>query len=156
MRTVGGTTYGANLKARRLAAGLTLEALAERLRLKRPGPLSTLETGKKIPKASTIRKHAEALGCSAADLLGGVVTEYDALRGATAPTPASAVKADPLTPIERRALRLLRLTTDVGQRRALGLLSEVARSLPREKRQGSRPRTAETPAGRENKVRGIR
>ncbi len=131
MLSLVAVTYGGNLKRERERVGLTLEKFAERLGLKRAGPLSTLENGERLPKGRTISRHAKVLGCTPADLLDGVVTEYDTLRGTTVPAPSRA-PVHRLTRTETRALRLLALASDQGQKKALGLLAEVARAFPRQ------------------------
>jgi transcriptional regulator with XRE-family HTH domain len=77
------SSFGENLRTEREAVGLTQEALAARLGLKRPSPVSIMESfrGGKVPRASQIRKIAEALGVAPAKLLDGVETELDRLRG---------------------------------------------------------------------------
>ncbi len=59
---------GKRIRHRRKAAGLTLEALGERVGLS-PSALSLFETGKREVKVSTLAALAAALGCALADLL---------------------------------------------------------------------------------------
>jgi transcriptional regulator with XRE-family HTH domain len=75
--------FGLNLRALRERAGLTQEALARRMQQKKPAPISIWETGDSIPSPKTIEKLAKALDCTTMDLLIGVITPYDALRGST-------------------------------------------------------------------------
>lgn len=74
--------FGDNLKRLRERQGLTQEALANKLKLKRPTPISIREGARKkfIPKSSTIKKLADALGVQPKDLLEGVETAVDRLR----------------------------------------------------------------------------
>ncbi len=74
--------FGENLKRLRQEHGLTQEALAERLGFRRPGPVALQETKHKarVPLPRTIRRYAAALGIAPAELMKGVVTEYDRLR----------------------------------------------------------------------------
>jgi transcriptional regulator with XRE-family HTH domain len=75
--------FGLNLRALRERAGLTQEALARRMQQKKPAPISLWETGESIPSPKTIERLAKALDCTTMDLLVGVITPYDALRGST-------------------------------------------------------------------------
>ena len=144
------------MRREREAKGLTLEKLAERLGLKRAAPLSTLERSSHVPKAETIREYAAALGCSPADLLAGVMTEYDVLRGTAAPTTATAPQPEKLTPIEKRALMLLRMTAAEGQRDAVRSLALHARAFPAEPSRVPTARTDQKPSASSRKERGRR
>lgn len=74
--------YWQNFRDLREAKGLSQEAVAQRLGITRQGNLSVREKrDQRVPKPQTIRRHAKALGCKPADLLRGVITEYDAMRG---------------------------------------------------------------------------
>lgn len=74
--------FGENLKRLRERQGLTQEALALKLKLKRPTPISLMEGPRKtaVPKVSTIKKLAGALDVQPWELLEGVETEIDRLR----------------------------------------------------------------------------
>lgn len=139
-----------------MRANLTLEQFADRLNVKRSGPLSTLENSRRVPKAATIRRHAAALGCTPADLLAGVLTEYDVLRGVSTPTPSVVPERTTMKPIEAKALRLFAASSDTGQKRALGLLDEVRRAFPRKPPPQSKRQSGETSGVKENKGRGTR
>lgn len=78
----GVTDFGDNLKRLRDRAGLTQEAVAEKMKLKRPTPISLWEGPRKgtVPKVSTIKRLAKAVACEPWELLDGVDTEYDKLR----------------------------------------------------------------------------
>lgn len=143
-------TFGANLKAARDRAGLTQEALAERLGFKRPTAISLWERSDHLPEPDTIDKLARAIGCAAADLMRGVITPYDVLRGSVeiAPRPRTFASAD-LSPLDRRWLDVGRRLTDALRRKHLTLilatLDEVtsaaapsrSRTAPRRKRPDS-------------------
>lgn len=74
--------FGQNLKALRLRAGLDHQVdLAKRLGFRDSSRISHWESGRTLPEAETVTTLATALRCSPADLLAGVVTPYDALRG---------------------------------------------------------------------------
>src|SRR5688572_18499143 len=73
--------FGQNLRALRERAGLTQRALARRLGFTGPSTVSHWEGGGILPAPTTITTLATALRCSTTDLLSGVVTPYDALRG---------------------------------------------------------------------------
>lgn len=80
-------SYGQRFRELRLRAKLSQEAVAERLDLEkaRGGPVSNIELRtKRVPKASTVLRHAEALRCKPWELLAGVPTDYDLIR---TPTP---------------------------------------------------------------------
>jgi transcriptional regulator with XRE-family HTH domain len=154
--TVGTATFGGNMRREREARGLTLEAVAQRLGLKRAAPLSTLERSHHVPKAETIREYAAAIGCEPAALLAGVVTEHDALRGSAAPTAAVAARTERLTRNETRALQLMRLIADEGQPDALRALVLHARAFPREQSATPTVRTARIAAGTSRTKRGKR
>lgn len=78
--------YWENFRHIRQARGLSQETVARLLNITRGGNLSARELHETdVPKPANIRKHAEALGCTTADLLRDVVTEYDVLRGTVQP-----------------------------------------------------------------------
>ncbi len=60
--------FGQQLRHRRRRLGLTLSDLGERVG-RPPSYLSQLENGRREPRLSTVNQLADALGCSAADLL---------------------------------------------------------------------------------------
>ena len=72
--------FGQNLRKVREKAGLTQEALASKLGMAKPAPISIWERGSQVPTPRTILRLAAALGCEPADLMAGVVTPTDALR----------------------------------------------------------------------------
>lgn len=152
----GVATFGGNMRREREARHLTLEALATRLGLKRAAPLSTLELGTHVPKAETIVEYAAAIGCEPKDLLAGVMTPYDVLRGSTAPTPARTPTERTLTPNEKRAVRLLGLMSEIGQRKGIGLLAECAKAFPLGPPQESSARTDQRRVVRARTGRGTR
>jgi len=97
---------GPEIRRRRRALGLTIEALAERAGLT-PNYLGTLEMGRRDPSLSTVVGLARALGVSLGDLLGG-----------SAPVSAPALEAARLfegvpPEMQEAVLRVLR----AGQRR---------------------------------------
>ncbi len=63
--------FGQEVRRRREAAGLTLEALAERAGLT-PNYIGGIEMGKRDPSLSTVLSLARGLGVPPADLLGGL------------------------------------------------------------------------------------
>jgi len=123
-------TFGENLKRLRLERGITQEALAERLKLKRQTTVSAWEKGRRTPKPSTIKRIAAQVGCDPAELLEGVETDYDRLRGAVSPTPEKA-NGITLTRNEARALRILRSVPPAEQHDALVVFGLVARRYRR-------------------------
>ncbi|HEU4407788.1 MAG TPA: helix-turn-helix transcriptional regulator [Polyangiaceae bacterium] len=62
-------SFGAEVRRRRKAAGLTLEKLAEQSNLS-PHYLSGIENGRRDPSLSTILAIARGLGVAPGDLLG--------------------------------------------------------------------------------------
>ena len=95
-------SFGENLKEARQRAGITQEVLADRLGFKGTTAISLWERiDAPVPEPKTIRKLAEAIGCGPAELLDGVVTPYDELRGATN---SVATAGQRLTPEQRRLL----------------------------------------------------
>lgn len=75
-------TFGERFRELREARGLRQDTVAQRMKLKKPTPISLLEGPRKhiVPKPATIRRLAAALECQPWELLDGVVTEYDELR----------------------------------------------------------------------------
>ncbi len=104
--------FGENVERLRKAAKLTQEGLADRMKLKKPTPISLMEGPRKakVPRPATIRKLAAALGVRTADLMDGVITEYDRLRG-DAPHKK---KGEPLTSPDTGSGVQLALTPDSG------------------------------------------
>jgi len=151
----GTATVGGNMRREREARHLTLETVAKRLKLERAAPLSTFERSAHVPKADTIIKYALAIGCSAADLLAGVVTDYDELRGSTEPT-AVTTSTDGLrlTQTQKRILRMLAAMSDEGQRLAASRIAGLVAAFPREPLPESSAPARETPAETIRKARG--
>lgn len=69
VRSEGSVPRLPNLRRLRLLAALSQKELAERARVSQTA-LSDLETGKTEARPSTVRKIANALGCTPADLIG--------------------------------------------------------------------------------------
>lgn len=150
-------TFGDNLKLERERRRITQVRLAEWLAL-RQAQVSSWEKGRRLPEPESVRRIAAALSrvdppCSPKDLLAGVITEYDRLRGSDTPS-APPVVGETLTPDEKRALRSFRLASDVGRQNALGLLADVAKAFPRAPQRQSTKRFAQTREGTMNKVNG--
>jgi transcriptional regulator with XRE-family HTH domain len=97
-------TFGQNLRRLRLRAGLTQEALGDRLGHKRTTLISIWERTEKIPSPALITRIAKALGSTPADLLEHVETAYDRLRGDV----MSAAPGAPVTDDEHECLHLYR------------------------------------------------
>lgn len=76
-------TYGERFREARKRARLNQEDVQGRLKLKRQGNVSAIETGERVPEPKTIRRHARALECNPSDLLRDVETEYDRIRSGT-------------------------------------------------------------------------
>lgn len=137
------TRFGQNLRALRERAGLTQEELAARLQYKGQAPLSLLETGAKIPTPKTIIKLAHALDCTSADLLVGVVTPYDELRGSTAPTAAPREELR-LSERERGVVKNLRKLREDEQAHLAGVIAAVAKYRPARNPPGTPGRSRES------------
>jgi len=75
---------GGAIRAARLAAGLSVTALAERCGISQPH-LSQLEAGKSLPSISTLYKLAAALGVSPQGLLPDLDDEVVVIRQGSAP-----------------------------------------------------------------------
>lgn len=73
-------TVGENFKRIREGKKITQESICEALKYQRPSNVSLLETSTRLPKPSTIKKMAAALGCEPWELLENVETPHDALR----------------------------------------------------------------------------
>lgn len=80
-------TFGENMKRLRTAKGLTQKDLAKKMKLASNTPISLWERTLGIPRADTVKRIADGIGCSTADLLAGVETAYDALRTARGDPP---------------------------------------------------------------------
>lgn len=152
-------TFGGNLKRERERRRITQTQLAEWLGV-RQAQISAWEKGRRLPGSESIQRITEALSrveliCQPADLLAGVVTEYDVLRGSATVTPERP-SAPTLTATERRALRLLGMASERGQYQALGLLAEVAKAFPRDARRESTARSGQTTSATRRTGRGKR
>jgi transcriptional regulator with XRE-family HTH domain len=115
-------TFGTNLREARIRAGLTQDALAERLHFKRQTPLSIWERDRKLPGPKTIEKLAHAIGCSTAELMAGVTSPYDLLR---APG-TSAPPEERFTDAERHLVAVYRQLSPNAQARLVPFLEGVA------------------------------
>lgn len=72
---MAGMTYGERFQELREALGLDQEAMGRRLygKPKRQGTISGIESiAGRVPRPSTVRQHARALGCPVSALLGPV------------------------------------------------------------------------------------
>lgn len=99
-------TVGQNVKRLRVDRGLTQEALARRLGLKRPAQMSLVESSQALPKPTTILRYARALGCDPSLLMDDVETPYDRIREGRSPvTPKKKREPDsePSTAAKTRA-----------------------------------------------------
>lgn len=123
--------FGDNLRTLRERQGLTQEDLARRLGFARPTPISIWETGTQIPTPKTIVKLATGLVCTPSDLLLGVVTPYDALRGSIEPTGPAAAGGIVLRDDEKRLLRTYRTLSPDRRAEVLEYVLFVARLIRR-------------------------
>jgi transcriptional regulator with XRE-family HTH domain len=73
-------TVGGNFKRIRKAKKIKQEQIYKKLGYQRPSNVSLLETSRRLPKPSTIKKMAAVLECETWELLDGVETPWDALR----------------------------------------------------------------------------
>jgi transcriptional regulator with XRE-family HTH domain len=73
--------FGQNLRALRKRAGLSQSDVAQRMKLESQALISLWETGRNLPEPDSIQRLANAIGCHTSELLIGVVTPYDKLRG---------------------------------------------------------------------------
>jgi predicted ATPase/transcriptional regulator with XRE-family HTH domain len=96
MPTAPPTAFGLALRRRRLAAGLSQDALAERAGLSKRG-ISDLERGLRSPRPDTIRMLAEALGLGADDLAALAAAARPEL--SSAPLSAPSLPAPPPLPL---------------------------------------------------------
>jgi len=99
--------FGQEVRRRREAAGLTLEALAERSGLT-PNYIGGIEMGKRDPSLSTVLSLARGLAVSPADLLGGL-NELS-----PAAIEAGRLFEGTLTDVQGSVLRLLRTVARIG------------------------------------------
>lgn len=97
-------TFGENMRRERWEKRqIPQEVLAQRMGLKRQAQVSRWETSPDVPSPDTIERIAKAIGCTTADLMLGVVTPYDLLRGGIA-LPQKLIKEAPhLRPGQRSA-----------------------------------------------------
>jgi transcriptional regulator with XRE-family HTH domain len=96
--------FGQEVRRRREAAGLTLEALAERSGLT-PNYIGGIEMGKRDPSLSTLLSLARGLRAPPADLLGGLAEMSPAA------IEAGRLFEGTLPEIQDAVLRLLRTVT---------------------------------------------
>jgi transcriptional regulator with XRE-family HTH domain len=130
-------TFGENLKRLRLARGWSQEALAARLKHKRPGTVQSWEKSRRAPRMKSVQRLAAALGYAVDDLLAGVQAVYG---------PGD----DGLTPTERRGLQLLQSMNADGQKLAVSRIAGIVAAFPRE---ASRQSTAQPPRTHAAKAR---
>lgn len=125
-------SVGDNVKRLRQAAGMATQgALAERMGVPQ-SRVSDLENDRySLPETRTLMLAATAIGCRVDDLLAGVDPEYDASKNALKILLGTG--DGKATRIVTRALRLLGMMSDPGQRYALGLLAEAAKAFPRDR-----------------------
>lgn len=124
--------FGDNLRNIRERQGLTQEDLARRLGYARPATISILESRDQIPTPKTIVKLATGLVCPPSELLLGVVTPYDALRGSIEPTgPAAAGVMTLRDDYEKRLLRTYRTFSPERKAEVLEYVLFVARLVRR-------------------------
>lgn len=71
-------TYGENF--RRLRGRISQEEIARRLKLKRQANISAIELSNKIPSATTILRHAVALGHPPSELLKDVQIDLERIK----------------------------------------------------------------------------
>lgn len=121
--TMFGMTVGANIKRLRVMTGLSQEELSDRVGLTQ-GYISAAERSADVPLPDTIRQFAKALKVPPAELLRGVLTPYDALRGSTAPADAA---PEPVRH-DQRTTRLLALWSQADEK-TRGLILEVVARL---------------------------
>ena len=80
-------TVGDNLRRVREHADITQTDLAARMGT-RANWISLLERSTDLPSPETVKRLSEALGVLPSELLAGVLTPWDILRGTTTPVPA--------------------------------------------------------------------
>lgn len=133
-------TFGENLKARREAVGLPQEALAKLLGHTRPSTVQAWEKNRRRPKPANVRKLADQLRCSPAELLEGVEGDYDGLRGDT--TQDRHVTGAALTRNEAKAVRILQSVALAEQHDALVAFAVIARRYRLRRPRGSSAHSA--------------
>lgn len=151
-------TFGDNLARERKRRGITQVQLAEWLAVKQ-AQVSAWEKGRRLPSAGSIERIAKALSrvtpCPAADLLAGVLTEYDRLRGSTVPL-APAPVGDVLTPNETRAVTFVRGIPEAQQPVFLDGFEALGQTFRHLQRLQSAERGAHNSAPTSRKARGKR
>lgn len=147
-------TFGDNLKLLRQRQHVTQIELARRLAVQQ-GQISAWETGRRVPEAPTVKRIADVLDVEPKDLLAGVVTDYDKLRGATVPI-APPPLGEVLTRSEMKALRIFRDTSDAGQPLLIDHMQTFQRGFPRPESPESSARSDEKRTGTTDKARGKR
>lgn len=147
-------SFAENMKREREARELSQERLAQLLHV-RQGQISSWEKARRQPNAESIKRIAEALGCDPKDLLAGVVTELDALRGGQAPTPARRT-IPTLRRDEKMLLRVFRSMNDQGRALALDQVKRLAPAFPLSQSQGSPAQPSDNHLATTRKARGKR
>jgi transcriptional regulator with XRE-family HTH domain len=126
--------FGQNLRALRQRAGFSQQRLAAKLGYIGQSPISQWETGKiELPEPETVRRIAQELDCSAADLLRGVVTPWDALRGSM-DIPAASRDDVRLTDAEVALIRLWRRLPEAQQEGLRWILEASVRHARQQQR----------------------
>jgi transcriptional regulator with XRE-family HTH domain len=149
----GVRTFGANLKDERERLEISQETLAQRLGV-RQAQVSAWEKGRRRPNAASVLRIAEALGCAPAELLTGVVTDLDALRGVVSTAPRT--RTPRLTRDEKKLLREFRKMNEKGQRLAIDQVARLAPAFPLPPSQGLRAPQSHMQPVRARKEHGTR
>lgn len=113
--------FAENLRAERKRRDMTQAEFGEWLGVGQ-STVSKWEKGDSIPSAVELRRLAGKLATTGDKLMSG--------EPSAAPL-KSAGRNEARTTIERRVLRVLRLMSDDGQRRSVGLLASIAKAFPR-------------------------
>lgn len=149
-------TVGANVRRLRELAGMSTQTtLAERMGVPQ-SRVSDLENDRYVlPDTKTLMLAATAIGCRVDDLLAGVDPDYDAKKTMLT---AEALGDQPRRQSRhvKRALSLLAMMSDDGQREAAGLLSTLVRAFPRQPSEESAGPGGGKPADASRKARGKR
>jgi transcriptional regulator with XRE-family HTH domain len=134
-------TLGDTVRRRRREAEWTQEELARATGLKR-AYISEIENGLATPSLDAIRKLADALRLSAADLLiaGGYLKESEVKR--TVPRRPLEGEPEPINPLERRLRREIEQLDDAGLR-ALIQVAYFMRTRGRPTEESAAPETPE-------------